>query len=486
MKRILFFEFISATPHLETTLEIAKRHIDAGDEVHYFFCGHDVPYKYLLRGGYGWPLNCRPELRGAKLIRNRLFHFYPRVKMPRVDLIIPEQFYSISELIRFKYKNCEVGLAAASSLISVTKDSNPDLYLHRGSIQKMLVSGAMVYEFAREKIKTYQPDLVYIFNGRQCNHRSVMNAAENMETEYLLHERGANKYRYSVREFMPHDRIRLQDDMLKLWRSSGDRKIAEGFFQARRRGEEQGWTSFASKYTQGLLPKLNPAKRIVSYFSSSDDEFAAVGDIFRWERWPNQVQALKELVEVCGNAEDIQLVVRLHPHLAKKSRRDYERWTRFQLPKESILILPEDKIDSYTLIDHSDIVVTGGSTIGIEAVFWKTPSICLGPSFYTELGAVHLPDDSSGLSDLLNSSDLSCDPDKALPFGFYLATFGEEFKYYTPETLFTGKFLGVDLQSQGVLCRITKDAHNVAGRMLGVISDRLAGKKHERSVNISI
>jgi hypothetical protein len=44
------------------------------------------------------------------------------------------------------------------------------------------------------------------------------------------------------------------------------------------------------------------------------------------------------------------------------------------------------EIDSYTLMRQADVVVTYGSTTGVEAAYAKRPVIVMGPSAYDELG----------------------------------------------------------------------------------------------------
>ena len=48
---------------------------------------------------------------------------------------------------------------------------------------------------------------------------------------------------------------------------------------------------------------------------------------------------------------------------------------------------------------------------------------------------------------MLVEDDLKSNPSSALIYGYYFSTFGEDFMYYSADTLFAGKFLGVDLQA---------------------------------------
>jgi hypothetical protein len=471
MRRIAFFEFWNLNPHLETSLELAKRHLDDGDEVHYHFCGHDALFRdRLVRQPETTLERCLPEVRGAALLGGDGFHFHPRVRMPEVDADVPERFESLSQLMDFRVGDCEVGLSVASSLIFMTRNSDPDLVRHEALIRRMIRSGVASYEFVRARLQSLEPDLVYVFNGRFCNSRSVMNAAQSLDVPFRIHERGSEKTRFSCRAFMPHDRARIQDEMLGAWREAGEsedaRRIAQGFFEGRRAGQEQAWKSYSGAQERGRIPDLAEDRRRITYFSSSDDETRAVGDIVKWDRWPDQRSALASLVRVMERHPEAQLVVRLHPHLARKAPEDRRMWMDIELPEGGVLVPPEDKVDTYSLLEASDVVVTGGSTVGIEAVYWRKPSICLGPTWYDRLDAVYLPEGESDLEQLLFDDSLVADRDKALPYGYYQATYGEPFLYYQARSLFEGSFLGVDLQSQTTVSRIL-------GRLKGVAHGRL-------------
>jgi hypothetical protein len=58
------------------------------------------------------------------------------------------------------------------------------------------------------------------------------------------------------------------------------------------------------------------------------------------------------------------------------------------------LIGPRDKHSSYQLLDQSDVVVTFGSTIGLEATFWGKPSILLGRSAWEDAGVATVAGDA--------------------------------------------------------------------------------------------
>ncbi len=131
----------------------------------------------------------------------------------------------------------------------------------------------------------------------------------------------------------------------------------------------------------------------------------------------------------------------------KKSSQDREWWTSLE-GKNINVISPESSIDSYALVDWSDLVVTYRSTMGIEATYWGKPSVSVGPAGYSGFGCVYEPESIQDLFHLLEKTDLpKLDQETCFIYGFYRMSFGIPFKYYRPESLFQGKFLNKRLTS---------------------------------------
>ena len=451
LKHILFIEFWNCSPHLETALELAKRHIDGGDQVSFYFCGHDTPF---INGISVHPEDCGlfrklPEVRGVELINSTRLHFHPRVTLPKVNVSIPTYFESLNDLINFKYKTFQAGIGVASSLVSDTQNSRPDLKIHHDRIIPMITSSVSVYEFTKSVLESTKADLIYIFNGRFCNHRAVMCAAQEHGIEILYHERGANKFHYNVMPAVPHDLSYLQQRIKSRWDEFGKdpaaRELATAYFTDLRKGVVHGWVSYTGNQRKNALPAIDPTRRIISYFSSSEDEYVSVGDLIKFTGWNSQFDAVNDLIQICQGDSRLQLFIRLHPHKRYKSAEDQNRWLALAEHENVTVISFDSDVDSYALIETSDVVITAGSTVGLEATLLGRPSIAVGPSAYSELGVTYLPNSKKELEKLLFSELKPLPIEGVLAYGHYMMTFGTKFKHFEPETLFKGKFLGVDL-----------------------------------------
>ncbi|MBA3890883.1 MAG: hypothetical protein H0X64_10145, partial [Gemmatimonadaceae bacterium] len=124
----------------------------------------------------------------------------------------------------------------------------------------------------------------------------------------------------------------------------------------------------------------------------------------------------------------------------------------------------------------SEVVVTGGSTVGVEAVFWGRPSVLIGPSGYDELDVVHGAHDAASLEALLRRPLPGVKHEAALAYGYYRATFGEPFVVYQPTTFSLGTFAGQHLRP--LAWRALASARLKFGAMVRERRDRFGGRLH--------
>ena len=146
-------------------------------------------------------------------------------------------------------------------------------------------------------------------------------------------------------------------------------------------------------------------KKINYLFYSSDDERLAQGP-----DWINyfgtQEKAIGSLID-CINFNKYDLVIRIHPNIKNKSKDEKNLWVnikkKYSKNKNISFILPEEKTRSYSILDQSDIIVSSGSTIGLEAVYYKKPSILLSPSPYDFCKGFYIAKNKKEIKKLLNS-----------------------------------------------------------------------------------
>jgi hypothetical protein len=218
-------------------------------------------------------------------------------------------------------------------------------------------------------------------------------------------------------------------------------EIGSRFFTARARGQVLNWYSFVTSQREGLLPKnWDDAKTNLVIFNSSEDEFAAIGDEWRNPLYPTQRDGLRRILDsLQGWKENFHVYLRIHPNLRKVDNEDTRAVLQLSAPFLTV-IPPDSPISTYALIARADRVLSFGSTVGIEAVYWGTPSILAGNSLYRELGGTYNPGTHDEVMTLLTTELQPMDKTAALMFGHYYVTFGIPFKYYRPTSVTKGVF----------------------------------------------
>jgi hypothetical protein len=452
--RYLIAETVALKPHLETAGEIALKLRAEGHEVVFTWLGNDLPWSDWHLPRIARLLGCslsRREWAFEQVLKREDIRIEPKLALDpektKMALEWAGQFDGdLEALKRYSFANANLGMGAASSLISFYGNSFYDPRGNMKEVRQCLATAALVFERARYSIAQVRPDEVVTFNGRFVAARPIVTAAEMAGLRVLRHERGSTFARYELFTDAIHNYAYIRQRIRELWERAepGAReRVGHEFFRRRRGGDGIGWYSYTADQDRGRIPPKAPGKRRVVFFHSSDDEYACATDVFDWGAWPDQLLALRTLAEVCAKEKNIELVLRIHPHLAKKSVTEQQRWLNLK-GRDIHVIAPDEKIDSYALLDSADIVVSYGSTIGMEAAYWGKPSVLMGPGAYVGSPAVSEPKTIEELARLLKPGHVFTPIDQALclPYGHYYLTYGTPYRFYQPSSLSEGSFLG--------------------------------------------
>ncbi|QWD11240.1 hypothetical protein G6704_01635 [Polynucleobacter paneuropaeus] len=452
--RYLIAESISLKPHLETGGEIALQKKEEGHEIGFTWLGYGLPWSDWNLPKFSQIIGCSLKRRVAKFenVLSEQGVEVLSIKPDKLEWMILSQEWAykfsgdLSDLKEYSFQGASLGVGVASSLISYTGNSCYDPKSDLGRARKCLASALLVYLRAREVIKDFKPDFVVTFNGRFATAKPIIDAAESLGVKVLRHERGHSYTHYEIFSKSIHNFSYICKRISDLWKQ-GDpnnrHEIGHKYFWRRRGGDGIGWYSFTERQHQGMAPRRILNKRRLVYFSSSDDEFAAITDINDQGPWADQLSAVRDLISVIKGNSGIELIVRVHPHMLKKSAADLNRWHELAALGAEV-ILPQDPTDSYALLDSADIVLSFGSTMGIEATYWRKPSILLGPAAYRGTNVAFEPSNKQEIEALLSQDLIKKIPaqDGCLPFGYYHLSYGFKFKYYNPQNLSEGLFMG--------------------------------------------
>ena len=466
--KIIFFEpYALASPHFETALELMQIHSDQGDKLYIYQCNASLSFcdsnpnhrQEVCRSCMNRGAN------GLKLISDRLIRRRSFLRLSRKEQYTIENtsysFLDINELKKLEFDGIDIGAAAASSLISMLRDPLPDCKIHRDLINNIIRSSLKVYFSFNRLLTKLKPAVVYIFNGRFANLRVVLRLCQRNSVECRIHERGSSKSKFSItHNVLPHNIKPFAERAKSFWNDFqagyAREAIAREFYNNQKRGVETGGASFTSGQQLDCLPsQWDASKRNIVVFNSSEDELASIGDEFHCHPFKNQLEALRFLKEQFQGSKKIDIYLRIHPNLENVDNLSIQNLDSLASSNFHV-IKPSSPVSTYKLIDECDAVLTFGSTAGIEATYWGKPSILIGSSFYETFHAAYQISTKTELIDALYSYSEVMPIEGALIYGLYMSEFGVRFKYYQPQTLFTGLFNGISISSENTNLRIAE------------------------------
>ena len=463
--RMLVIDTITWKPHIETSIEIALRHKELGGEVVYCnmraglpLCEDSLPVHVIA------DLPATRIRRGSELLRREgvLLQTAEYTREERSAAFVWARktlsaCASRDDISAISYDDFfDMGWGVLSSAISMTRSANISPSVHRRLLTRLLASSWLLYHKTQEMIETCKPDTVVLFNGRFATTRAVLRASEKLEVRWLTHERGCDLNHFLVTDCFanePECFQRLLDQHCKLH----GLEAGHDFFQQRRGRTERAWHSFVKHQEQGRLPEAVAAGGDwVTFYTSSEDELAAIGDSVIDPLYPLQMDAIRCLADAVQQIPGLRLCVRVHPFVAQKSAKDRRLWDELQIA-DAVVVGPGEKVDTYALLDRSKVVASFGSTVGVEATYWGKPSLLFGRSLYDSLGACERAGDLEHVANFLRNPRV-CPQENAMRYGSFSQSFGDPYRYYQAEGLHRGSILGVFLDDTPLITASKKVA----------------------------
>lgn len=450
------------TPHFETELEIALNHLKEGHEVYFLLsirkfkhCCFNPENKFYRKTLATSIFSAGMQILKEAAPKDAKIHVldYPVVKL---DNDIYPTINTVKELKQVAFDDFDIGLGVASSLISYKRDHEFDVVANSKLIRDAFYTSLYVYKSLEILLKQFNFDKVVLFNGRFVENRPLLRLCQKLEIAYITHERAGMLDRYSIRENnIPHSIQYVANEIERLWETSTEEdkeRVGCNFFTNRRNKAQQGWYSYTTGQKEGLLPKQisHDHKRIV-IFNSSIDEFEGI-DGYENLMYNTDNEGIGLICEFFKNNSDTHIYLRVHPNLkGLKNTQMKQLWQLNNDYDNLTLIAPEEAIDSYALMEIADVVLTFGSTIGIEAAFWGKPVISAGRSFAENLNCFYKPTTHDELISLLSATDLApLDKLDAIKYGYWEQRYGQKFEHYQPSSVTLGTFKDKAIEAKGI------------------------------------
>ena len=470
MKVAVFSPYATVLPHFETELELLQRHLDQGDQVELLAClGKLTNCDFNVDKRPSRCTQCVGRRQSGLSLLSECIPCRELGKRARPSIEVPK-FDSIEALADFRIDNFEIGYAVLSSVVSSCREPQPDLRQHVETIRRLIASAVTTYEETIEYCRRQNPDRVYVFNGRFAAMRAVLRGCQIAGVDCFLHERGCDFKHYDLfKNALPHDIPYVCSEIERVWNEESDEQkrweIGCSWYEDRINRVERNWRSFVKKQTVGKLPDdWNPDKRNMAIYTTSEDEFVAIGDCWKNPLYSSQSDAIATLArDLQSRDSNIHLYVRVHPNLINVDNSSTRRLSELDGPNLTVLAA-NDKIDSYELLKASEKILSFGSSVGIEAAYWEKPSVLLGPCFYQDFDSVYKPSTHREAVELIASQLSPRDKSAAIKYGYWFQSRGYPFQYFEPTDFFEGTFKGKVIYSRDRLSlgrRIEKQVRKI-------------------------
>jgi len=244
--------------------------------------------------------------------------------------------------------------------------------------RSLLYSGLISAFGVTQLLNEYQPDIVFLFNGRMTSLRVTLELAKEKGVRVITHEIGLMVD--TMRLYENADCLSL-DQIKKTWKNWGNVPLNKAqieeindFYVQKQQGKRVELKFSPPLQTNDFVLKelnLNISNPIWVLFTSSDDELIAAPEL----HGPlSQKEWIEQTVKFVSEHPEVQLVIRVHPNTAgsRASRgsnlqqlHEMEE-LRDLLPANVIMVMPEDLISSYTLMDICTAGLVYCSITGLE------------------------------------------------------------------------------------------------------------------------
>ncbi len=286
----------------------------------------------------------------------------------------------------------EFGYGVLSSTISATRDMNFRETHTKLLARRLLSSAGIVFDAAESCINTLKPRSVVVHNGRLAEYCTIFLVSKSLGVNVFTNEIVVPTHKWFLfQNHRVHDKRGF--NQLKEFSTStvSDERItetSERYFSDKRDGKTPDNHTVLQE--KGLVLHCNHLKPFITIYTSSEDEFASIGPEWENNVYQSQYDGICRIINDSNLNSRYHFVIRLHPNMRFMHEHDVIRYK--SLASSGVTVeMPESRIDSYSLLDKSEKIVTFGSTIGLEATYWGKAVVQVGPSYFDMDNVTYTP-----------------------------------------------------------------------------------------------
>ena len=451
MKILVYSHVPMWEQHHAESIEICLKHLNCGDEVFMLACDMSLshcPANFLKNKNFCNRCLKQTERTKITILENKIKHLYLELGNDDNNVAVN----SVEEFSNFKFDNVPFGEFVLSTLIGdylQTSYYNFDDIIKANGLE-MMNSSINLYKRVQKIITENNIDRVYTWNGRRASDAPVNYAAKKMKIQFFSHISGGTRDKFQIESAISV----LDVDLYK--------KVSNGFYEEHKKngtlkefekeglnhfnflrygnleGYSYGLQQFSKNFDKKNIFEKKKNKKNISIFPGSNWEYLAFAnglDKIDGKSF-SQYNMLEKVLSNNYIKDNFNLYVRWHPYLqhagSKEKKHIYEIKDKYNHVN---FFMPESNANSYNLLDFSDVVITFGSTMGVEATIYGKPSILLGRTFWEDSGAAYIAKSTNDLIILLKEEKLKPKPFiNAIKEGYYQRHRSREsFEYVTSD-----------------------------------------------------
>lgn len=457
MKHLIIAEPFIKTPHCQIMLDEIKKSIEEGNEVHVAYCTGNS--HFCINNQQCSERKCRVCRFMTEYflhsVRNQvsLQPFFVDAKKI-VDDAYP--FETMQDLKKITYRSVDIGYAVMSTYVTMTRELIEAFSLEqRLFFNRLLNITKVLSDRAWEIFDAVQPELVSVFNGRQMDIRPFFDVAQAnkipMRSNEIVLASNKNQEQYFKKiiyhNSLPHDVDENAKIVESLWQMKNEpekSKIEKGrqFFEKKRNGIPAGDAFnpgqsfvFIAGQKKGLLPdSWDHSKKNIVIFNSSEDEYAAINrDFDSYSLFQSQYEGVEFIAKTLLDHPEYHVVLRVHPNMKTIPYHYHTALYELEEKYHNLTVIKAiSPCSTYDVMDAADKVITFGSTMGAEAVYWGKPVILIGPALYRKVNLSYNPKTKEEFAELLLSDLKPMDSSQAVKYGYYITnrdSYCEDVKY---------------------------------------------------------
>lgn len=436
---VLVIEVVAATPHTETSIELAILESLSGSLVYYL-----PSYLYLVDPIWRSPVN--GELTNSST--NESWLRYTAALLGNLArIVLADSTLPMEEILD---QTNEQNYTSLQLDESVEKWALPDHFQQQSDelssidpyYSRIKISALTSLYLASRFIKQLNPDLIYCCNGRLPTAWPLYKLAQNLGIPMIFHERGSSENKYITLSHPPVVLAGWQNIIhsYSLRNELNARLGSTAFYKRKSAGISNNFGEYAiGTQDPSDLSLIGIQPTFAIFYTTSNHELMQTAHSDYWfNLGSSQQDVIASLVSACLR-KGIQLVIRVHPgthtykslfSIREKQVVGPDEFNQFHDGTSCIVIPAESRVCSYQLGASAQFRFTIGSTIGWELTHQGLAVGILGKSLGTGFKGVFDIKTQIELDNFLSNPPNSVDKSFSTLIGDFQNSFGEEYRFF--------------------------------------------------------